>query len=156
MKTNTIDIMLTFRDRFVRLVKLYAELENKPRSFGTEELLTGTEIHLIETIGEKQESLSVTDLAGIMGVTKGAVSQNLKRLEQKSLTYKEEDPQNASRSIVKLTSKGKAAFYSHMHWHEVLDGEYLRYLEALGEEKVEFLLEFMLNAEKLLSRIVSG
>jgi DNA-binding MarR family transcriptional regulator len=142
-------------EKFSNLLKLYKEVETRPRNFGTDELLTGTEIHLIETIGENAESLSVTDLSRLLGVTKGAVSQNLKKLEKKGLTYKEEDPRNVSRSIVRLTSKGKAAFYSHKHWHETLDGGYFNYLEQLGEGKIEFLLKFMINIEKMLNGILS-
>ena len=80
--------MHTLHDRFQRVMKLAVRLEQTPRPFGTDELLTATEIHLVEIIGENGESLSVTDLAGLLGVTKGAVSQTLKKLENKGLTTK--------------------------------------------------------------------
>jgi DNA-binding MarR family transcriptional regulator len=98
----------------------------------------------------------VTDLARFSNVTKGAISQHLKKLEKKGLTTKEEDPDNGSRSIVKLTSKGKAAFYSHKYWHETMDGGYLSYLMSLGEEKTEFLLEFMTRVESFLRMVVNS
>ena len=142
-------------NQFENLVKLYLELEKKPRKYGTDEYLTSSEIHLIETVGDNDESLSVTDLARFTNVTKGAVSQSLKKLEKKGITDKEEDPNNSSRLIVILTSKGKAAYFSHKHWHETMDGGYLDYLSGLGEEKTEFLLEFMSRVESFLLSVIN-
>ena len=139
-------------EKFVRLVQLYKELEKKPRSFGTDELLSSPEIHLIELIGDNSESLGVTDLARLVGVTKGAVSQRLKKLEKKGLTIKNEDPHNISRSIVNLSSKGKAAFFSHKHWHEEMDGGYIKYFMSLDQDKIQFLHEFMTRVEDFLTR----
>jgi DNA-binding MarR family transcriptional regulator len=143
-------------EKFVGLVRLYEELESTPRRYGTNELLTSSEIHLIERIGDNVESLSVTDLAGLIGVTKGAVSQHLKRLATKELTKKEEDPRNLSRSIVKLTSKGKAAYYSHKHWHEKMDGGYKAYFTSLDQDRVRFLYDFMARVEDFLTRAINA
>lgn len=143
-------------DKFTQLVQLYQEVEKKPRKYGTDENLTGSEIHLIELIGDKKEQLSVTDIARYSNVTKGAVSQSLKRLERKGLTEKEPDPDNISRSIVRLTSKGKAAYYSHKHWHETMDGGYLAYVAELEEEKVAFLMEYMDGVERFLLSILES
>ena len=141
--------------KFVGLVRLYEELEKTPRSFGTDELLSSSEIHLIERIGDNEERLSVTDLAVLIGVTKGAVSQHLKKLEKKELTVKEEDPRNISRSIVKLTTKGKAAFYAHKHWHEKMDGGFKAYFMNLDKDNIQFLYEFMTRIEDFMDRAIS-
>ena len=149
-KTKTINAI---HEIFARIVKLYEQLEKVPRSYGTDELLTSSEIHLTEIIGDN-EGLSVTDLAKLLGVTKSAISQTLKRLEKKGLTTKEEDPENLSRSIVGLTSKGKAAYYAHKQWHEDMDGGYKTYYENLGEEQISFLLDFMTRVEDFLNRVM--
>lgn len=140
--------------KFGSVIELVSELEKQPRSYGTGELLTSSEIHLIEMIGDNDESLSVTDLAKQFNVTKGAVSQSLKRLEKKGLTNKVSDPENGSRSIVRLTSKGKVAFYAHRHWHETMDGGYKAYFNSLEPEKLDFLLEFIERAEDFLGRMI--
>jgi len=100
--------------------------------------------------------LSVTDLAKHSNVTKGAISQRLKKLEKKELTNKGEDPANASRAIVQLTSKGKAAYYSHKHWHETMDGGYLHYMSELKEDKALVVLDFMSKVEQFLESILSS
>ncbi len=140
--------------KFENLVKLYLEVDKIPRRYGTDEKLTSLEIHLIEVIGDYDETLSVTDLAKHTDVTKGAISQRLKKLEQKGLTAKEEDPLNLSRSIVTLTSKGKAAHYSHKHWHETMDGGYLDYMAGLEDDKAEFLFEFLDRVTNFLQTVI--
>jgi DNA-binding MarR family transcriptional regulator len=139
-------------ERFNRLVKLAAQLEKTPRRFGTEEPLTSREIHIIEVSGDNGEVFSVTDLARLLGITKGAVSQNLKKMEKKGLTTKSTDPHNSSRSIVKLTSKGKMAYYAHKDWHETMDGGFKKYFMTLSEDKVDFILDFIDKAEDFISR----
>ena len=73
-------------ERFNNLVKLAAQLEKTPRRFGTDEPLSSREIHIIEASGDNGEIFSVTDLARLLGITKGAVSQNLKKMEKRGLT----------------------------------------------------------------------
>ena len=156
MKEMNTEIFNVILQKFARIVVLYEKLEKTPRTYGTDELLTSSEIHLIETIGDQNEQLSVTDLANFIGITKGAVSQMLKKLEYKLLTEKYEDSENLSRSIVKLTSKGKAAYYAHKHWHETMDGGYEAYYRHLEEDKIVFLLEFFTKVEDFLQRVIAA
>ena len=139
-------------ERFRSVVALAVRLEQTPRSFGTDERLTSSEIHLIEIIGDNAEALSVTDLSKVLGVTKGAVSQNLKRSENKGLTLKIEDPQNSSRSIVKLTSKGKTAYFAHKHWHETMDGGFKEFFLNIKPERIDFLIDFLAKLETFLKK----
>jgi len=141
-------------EKFYHIVALAGLLEKTPRSYGTDELLTAAEIHLIELIGDRDETLGVTDLAGILGVTKGAVSQNLKRLEKKELCFKEADPENGSRVIVKLTNKGKTAFFAHRHWHETMDGGFKQFFMNLDPQSASFLLETLTRVENFLKKIM--
>ena len=135
--------------RFARVVKLWQQLESRPRRFGIEEDLYSSEIHLIEAIGNKGE-LGVTDLSRVLGVTKGAVSQTLKKLDKKGLITKYADPENHSRVLIGLTVKGKAAYYGHEYWHEKMDGGFLKYFVHLPAEKVRFLDEFLSSLEDFL------
>ena len=144
----------TIHEKFKAVVKLAEKMEKSPRKFGTEETMTGSEIHLVEIVGDNDESLSVTDLARILGITKGAVSHNLKRLENKNVITKHPDPANSSRSIVTLTSKGKTAYYAHKHWHETMDGGFKAYFEDLSREKVDFLISFLKRTEDFFKRAI--
>jgi DNA-binding MarR family transcriptional regulator len=138
--------------RFETVVKLNQELERAPRRWGTEEALSSTEIHLIEVIGEGETPYSVTELAHLLGVTKGAVSQQLKRLEKKGMAFKRPDPENASRSRVALTAKGCTAHDAHRRWHDTMDGGFKAYFNHLEPDKLDFLLEFLGRVEDFLLR----
>jgi DNA-binding MarR family transcriptional regulator len=137
--------------KFSRVSKLWQQLDSKPRKFGTETDLSGSEIHLIEVVGQN-EGLSVTDLARRLGITKGAVSQTLKRLEAKEIIVKEVDPRNISRITVSLSTKGQVAYYSHLQWHETVDGGFRNYFVRLPEDKIRFLEEFLSILEQFLKK----
>ena len=128
--------------KFIKAVKVWQAMDKHPRKFGTDEKLHSAEIHLIEAVGHN-EGISVTDLADLMGVTKGAVSQTLKKLEAKGLVTKSPAPENSSRLLLCLTAKGKVAFYAHEHWHETMDGGFKTYFFGMPEERLEFLDEFL-------------
>jgi DNA-binding MarR family transcriptional regulator len=66
-------------DLFTRILHLYSVIDKKPRDFGTGDLLYVTEIHAMHYIAANPE-INVTQLAEISGVTKGAISQTIKRL----------------------------------------------------------------------------
>jgi DNA-binding MarR family transcriptional regulator len=132
---------------------LTRELDKAPRNFGTGDLLSHSEIHLIEIIGDN-ENLSVTDIGNLLGITKGAVSQNLKKLEAKGFSEKKTDPENLSRSIVTLTSKGYTAYYSHKHWHETMDGGFAKYQDDMDKKDIDVVIRFMEKIEDFLERRV--
>ncbi len=140
---------LGIAEKFNSVIKLWQDLEKKPRKFGTDEDLYSSEIHLIEVIGENNH-FSVTNIARQLGITKGAVSQNLKKIEKKGLAIKHVDPRNSSRTIVELTSKGKMAFYAHEHWHERTDGGFKQYMIGLTQEQMDLIYEVLTNVENYL------
>ena len=142
---------LALYGRFQRVMQLAEQLEKRPRRFGTDEPLTSAEIHMIEVIGD-HEGNSVTDLANILGVTKGAVSQRLKKLDKNGFITNNQDPENLSRNRVSLTTKGKTAFFAHKHWHETMDGGFREYYLNLDPSKIEFLFEFLARIEDFLEK----
>jgi DNA-binding MarR family transcriptional regulator len=142
--------------KFQTLVSVYKELENSPKKWGTDVLITSAEIHFLETIGNKNGELSITDLAAVFGITKGAVSQRIIKLETKGLVKKKEDPNNESKLNLYLTRKGVLAFKTHLKWHDSMDGGYKEYLSSLEKEKVVFLNQFMSNVIEFMRRAQSA
>ena len=64
----------------MRVVTKLSEIDKRTRYYGTDQSLFEAEIHMIKSIKEN-EGIHVTGLADMLGVTKGAVSQILKKLE---------------------------------------------------------------------------
>lgn len=141
--------------KFRSILALSQKMEKTPKRFGTGEHLSHSEIHLIEMIGDINDP-SVTDLSRHLGITKGAVSQSLKRLETKGFAEKETDPENLSRAIVKLTAKGQTAYWAHKHWHETMDGGYLKYLDELDDKSFQVIIRFLDKTEDFLKRRIAS
>lgn len=102
------------------IVTRFHELERQCSKFGTDVDIHLAEIHTIMAI-HNNEGIHVGGLAEQLGVTKGSVSELLRRLERKGLAYKAKDPLKMTRLNVFLTEKGKAAHKRHMEFHSQLD-----------------------------------
>ena len=142
-------------EKFMGIVRRTTELENRPWHFGTAETLYRSEIFLLELIGD-QEGINVTEAAALLGITKGAVSQTLKKLAAKELTEKRSDPANGLKVCLYLTNKGKSAFYAHKYWHETMDGGFKDYISGLNQKQISFLDEFLNQLDIFLDKWEEG
>lgn len=138
-------------ERFMNIVRRTAELENRPWHFGTTETLYRSEIFLLELIGD-QEGISATEASDLLRITKGAVSQTLKKLDAKGLIEKRSDRINSLKACLYLTNKGKSAFYAHKHWHETMDGGFKDYFSRFSQENISFLDEFLNELDAFLDK----
>lgn len=129
------------------------ELDKKTRYYGTDVPIFHSEIHVIMAIAE-HPGIHVGGLADILGVTKGAVSEILKKLERKALVIKEVDDLNLSRYLLYLTDKGKKAHSNHLHYHTILNCMVEEQLEDASEHDLKFLSDFLsslINKVKVLN-----
>ncbi|MED1954187.1 MarR family transcriptional regulator [Brevibacillus centrosporus] len=100
-----------------RFIQQLRKLERHPRTFGDGGALTPSEIHTIDAIGT-EGSLLMSELAKRMGVTKGAVTQVITRLQAKELVERVHDPEDFRVVLVSLTEKGRSAYLAHQQLHE--------------------------------------
>lgn len=100
-------------DLFIRILHLYSVIDKKPKDFGTGDLLYVSEIHAIHYIGGNPE-INMTQLAEISGVTKGAISQIVKRLVRKQYIalYKTKNKKEVN---LRLSDKG---YIINQHYEE--------------------------------------
>jgi DNA-binding MarR family transcriptional regulator len=138
-------------EKFMQIVRRTSELENRPWHFGTSEILYRSEIFLLELIGD-QEGISVTEAADHLRITKGAVSQTLKKLDTKGLVEKKPAPENSLKACLYLTNKGKSAFYAHKHWHETIDGDFSGFFNEISPENIAFLDDFLNQLDAFLDK----
>ncbi len=129
--------------------KTFARQDRKNRDYGVEDPLFHSEIYTLNEIRE-HEGIHITALAERCGVTKGAISQVLKKLEQKGLVTKEKDIRNQSRLILKLTPKGEIAYSRHLDYQKQFKKKVVRVLRDAPDEKVQFIKDFFINLEKQL------
>jgi DNA-binding MarR family transcriptional regulator len=98
----------TLIDLFLKILHLYSVINKKPKDYGTGDLLYFTEIHTITVVG-KNRKINITRLAELMGVTKGAISQTIKKLVSKNLILKT-NLCNRKEINLTLSERGRLAF----------------------------------------------
>jgi DNA-binding MarR family transcriptional regulator len=92
-------------DQFLTILHLYSIIDKKPKDYGTGDLLYIAEIHTIVMVSKNRE-MNMTQLANMMGVTKGAISQTIRKLVNKNLIVKS-NTNNKKEVNLGLTSKGE-------------------------------------------------
>lgn len=126
----------------IKLALAYVELDKKTRYYGTDVPIFYSEIHMIMVIAENP-GIHVGGIADLLGITKGSVSEIVKKLEKKALVKKEIDEHNLSRYLLSLTEKGEKAHLNHMSYHTILNGIVEDGLQNATEHDVQFLSQFL-------------
>ena len=106
-------------ESFLRLINLYVYSESNPANYGTDTMLTRSEIHTIEAIGN-HPSVNVTELAVILGKSKSAVSQMLTRLKAKNVVIQIKLTETGRDTSINLTEQGLTAYRAHAAGHSHL------------------------------------
>ncbi|OFY65698.1 MAG: hypothetical protein A2V64_00325 [Bacteroidetes bacterium RBG_13_43_22] len=115
-------------DQFLKILHLYSVISRKPVDYGTGDKLYFTEIHTITTVGKNRE-INMTHLAEKMGVTRGAISQTIRKLVSKNLVLKT-NAINRKEFSIRLTEKGQIAYKGQMS----LQREIFTFAETLYEK----------------------
>lgn len=115
-------------DQFLKILHLYAVINRKPKDYGTGDLLYLTEIHTL-TMVARNRRINMTRLAEMMGVTKGAISQTIRKLVIKGLIVKENST-NRKEFNLSLSPKGERV----MKAQESLQKEIFSFAATLYEK----------------------
>ncbi len=110
---------------------------------------------MIKSIKENA-GIHVTGLAELLGVTKGAVSQIIMKLEKKGMIIKEADPGNLSRLLIQLSPKGEIAYMNHEKLHQEFDDLVNKILNEAAEENRLFLKNFLAVLEEEIDAYEGG
>lgn len=107
-----------------------------PHDYGTGEIYTSVEVHTLKHIADNP-GITVTELAGDLGKTKGAVSQLVKKLETKGLIQRGSSARGDNRQPFSLTEKGTALNDAHASYDEAHAGESMsRVREEFSDEEI--------------------
>ena len=118
---------------FEQVAQSYVALEKTPRHFGTNKLLHMGEINTIDAVGRFPD-INITELARELEVTKGAVSQMVKKLEKKGCLVAMKKPGNDKEVALNLTKKGRVAYDYHQRHHAGIEMELRRMMERFNIE----------------------
>lgn len=118
-----------------------SEESKKPRDYGTGHMLYQSEIHAIFAVKNHREA-NASELAKVLGVTNGAVTQVIHKLIKKGLVQKYSLNNNKKEVYFKLTEDGEIAFRGHEKYHEESHAKVLKYLDGLESEKIQAISDF--------------
>jgi DNA-binding MarR family transcriptional regulator len=138
-------------DRFIRLVHMYNAMEKAPIRHGNDFDLFHSERHMLDQVGENP-GINVTEFARMVGVTKGAVSQVIKKLETKGLVRRYKKGDNDKEVFIALTEQGAVACKERKRINRETIREISEELRRYSDEEVAFLLGMFRWFEQFLDR----
>lgn len=136
-------------ENFLKVNNKITQIQRIPLSFTNDIKLSTNALHLIEAIGKYPNS-NPTELAQILGVTKGAISQQIPRLEKQGLIKKKKLESNKKEILLSLTEAGLEIFRLHENMHLKLYKDIQKDLENLTSVDLELINSVL---EKISSSI---
>ena len=138
-------------DLLIDFVSTYYDHMNTVRDYGTGEKFTMTEVHMVSRIGDNP-GITVTELARQGKRTKGAISQIVKKLEEKGLVVKEKQAGYGCRTLLFLSPKGRELNECHKRFDREQGGVvYGQLLQEQGEEAMQRFFQVMASWYEKLS-----
>ncbi|RPI39348.1 MAG: MarR family transcriptional regulator [Methanoregulaceae archaeon] len=137
-----------FMDLFARLLNKAALIEQEPVDTGDGVLLCTSEIHLIDMAGRFPEE-SMSALASHLGITKGAVSQTVKKLEKKGYLERINREGNKKTVFIRLTDSGIQAFTWHRAYHAMVNDRIAREIARYEGKDRKYICKILLQMEKI-------
>ncbi|MCK5138658.1 MAG: MarR family transcriptional regulator [Thermodesulfovibrionia bacterium] len=126
-------------DLFIRMVNKYNALEKVPVKFKKDHNLYHSERHMIDSIGENPE-MNMKEFAESLGVTKGAVSQVVSKLEKKGIVKRNKKSGNEKEVILNLTREGSELYKMRKKVNEESLLPLYNKLKRHSNEEVDFLI----------------
>jgi len=136
-----------------RVIHKYNQWENKKRTYGTDDLLSKAEIHTIAAVGDHL-GINITTLAEVLGITKGAASQMIYKLVDKSVIEKRVSPDSDTEVVLNLTDKGLKNYRAHKKYHQQTNDKSLTLLKNMPESVYKSLLDYLISFEQNIDEIL--
>lgn len=136
-----------FVELFLRINNQLTQIQKKPIELEPGVSLSTSAIHLIDTIGQHPFT-NVTELATLLGVTKGAVSQQITNLDKSGFIQISQTGDNRKNKLLNLTKKGRSIYREHNNLHAELYADIGDTLAALDNKQQQMIAELMLNVSQ--------
>lgn len=107
------------------------------------------EAHVILLVHQEQ-NINAKKMADIFCVTKGAISQTLKRLVEKGMLYKDKNPEQPKELLIALTPLGQEAATYFSKMKNRLAKKYDAYLVNLSPKELKTIYVFLKKLDEIL------
>lgn len=108
----------------------------KPRKYGTDDLIYMAEADMISIIG-KSSGIHASDLALRLGITKSAVSKTVKKLIKKGIIISQVHQSDTRKLHLDLTPKGKVIYNYHRKMDLGLLENIMKALSGCSNEELQ-------------------
>ena len=142
-------------EKVLRIANKINEGLKEPRSFGTDQILYASEIHIIDIIG-RNPSINITEIAEKMGIRKSAIPKVIQKLIQKDLVIHCIKQQNKKVVQLELTDKGKVAYEHHFKFHENFSKDIIEKFSNFTQDEMVFFNEIMSGIEECVDTILES
>jgi DNA-binding MarR family transcriptional regulator len=110
----------------------------------SEPSLSPPQVRLLFTIGREPDGLSVTELAELIGVTPGAITQFVDTLVDKNLVVREGDVNDRRIVKLKLTGTARSQFENFKKEHLA---SITRIFEPLSNEELQLFINILMKID---------
>ena len=115
-----------------------------------------SELHIIAAIGDLEQP-NVTSLAEHMGMTRGGICKNIKKLTEAGLISSYQINGNAKNIYYRLTDTGKNIYEKHAEAHEAWLARDMAFIKGFSDKQLDQVTDFMKQyIEHIDQRIVES
>ena len=99
------------------------------------------------------QATNATRMAEKLGVTKGAISQTVTRLESKGIIIKTKDPSNKNEMTISFTQIGAEIATQLLEFKKNVENNYKNILTSYDDNECETINSFLLKLEKAVKKL---
>ena len=101
-----------------------------------------SELHIIAAIGDLEQP-NVTSLAEHMGMTRGGICKNIKKLTEAGLISSYQRDGNAKNIYYLLTDTGRKIYEKHAEAHDAWLARDMAFIESFSDKQLDQVTDFM-------------
>lgn len=101
-----------------------------------------SELHIIAAIGDLEQP-NVTSLAEHMGMTRGGICKNIKKLAEAGLISSYQRDGNVKNIYYRLTEMGKIVYEKHAEAHQAWLARDMAFMESFSDKQLNQVTDFM-------------
>lgn len=114
---------------------------NKPRKYSIDDSLYMREVHFLVSLAPKDQP-TMSEMASLLNVTPGAVTQMVSRLEKKGYVTRSKASDDKRQTTVSLTEKGRILCDEHIAYDQMKYAYISDVLTGYSDEDLERLIQY--------------
>ena len=135
----------------VRFGNAYAKNNRYEHSYNTSVKFSASEVHVMEYIMEHEdEAVNMTGIAAVVGISRAALSKNVKKMAEKGLIERYKTADNQKNIILRVTEYGKEIYRQYSQFtYETAFEQLFEKLEGIPKEYLDQFTDIMNFAAEL-------